>query len=173
MAPVDLTRAGRGATRLLWAMALACLLAVAGALLAQYVWDMRPCPWCVLQRAIYLLMALACIVGALLKPGLARAVPVGLTLLLALGGMASALYQHLVAAQQFSCNLTLADKIVSALQLDSVLPSVFSATASCAEAAVSVAGIPFAYWSLALFSALAGAAAVQVVLLARGSRHAG
>ncbi|MEY4561802.1 MAG: hypothetical protein RLZZ618_1079 [Pseudomonadota bacterium] len=149
------------ATRWLWVMALLCVAAVGAALAAQYVWDMRPCPWCVLQRAIYLLIAVLCVAGACLKSRAARAVPVVLGLLLALSGAASALYQHLVAAASSSCNLTLADKIVSALSLDSLLPSVFSATASCAEAAVSVAGVPFAYWSLGLFAVLAvGLAAV-------------
>jgi disulfide bond formation protein DsbB len=142
-------------TRLLWLMAAVCLAAVGAALLAQYRFDMRPCPWCVLQRGIYLVMAVAFGLGAALGgKRRARAIPVGLGLLLAGAGAASALYQHLVAAQQFSCNRTLADRIVAALQLDETLPSVFSATATCAEAAVSVFGIPFAYWSLALFVAL-------------------
>ena len=145
---------GARAAALPWAMATACVLAVGAALVAQYGWDMRPCPWCVLQRAIYLLIAVACVAAACLKSRRAQAVPLALALVLALSGMASALYQHLVAAAEFSCNLTLADKIVSGLRLDSWLPSVFSATASCAEAAVSVAGVPFAYWSLALFAAL-------------------
>lgn len=148
----------RNAPRLLWAMAAACAMALVLALIAQYGWDMRPCPWCVLQRLLYVLVGLACVLGALL-PG-ARRPLAGVALLVAVAGAASAIYQHTVAAASFSCDLTLADRIVSGLKLDALLPSVFSATASCAEAAVSVLGVPFAYWSLALFVLLAVTAAV-------------
>jgi len=50
--------------------------------------------------------------------------------------------------------LTLADKIISAMKLDTLLPSVFSATASCADAAVNLLGVPYAFWSLGLFAGL-------------------
>ncbi len=84
-----------------------------------------------------------------------------LALLLALIGAAAALYQELVAAKSASCNLTFADKVMSALGLDSVLPWLFQVYASCADAAVALLGVPYAYWSLALFAALAlGAAKV-------------
>ncbi|HWI10211.1 MAG TPA: disulfide bond formation protein B, partial [Burkholderiaceae bacterium] len=76
----------------------------------------------------------------------------GVALLLALCGVAAALWQHFQAAASASCNLTLADKIVSGwLGLDSLLPDVFSARASCADAAVKLFGVPYDFWSLALF----------------------
>jgi disulfide bond formation protein DsbB len=52
----------RTSRRLPLAMALACVLAVGFALFAQYVLDMRPCPWCVLQRLLFLIIALLCVV---------------------------------------------------------------------------------------------------------------
>jgi len=153
----DAARSSSSTRRLLAALSALCLLAVGAALVAQYAFDMRPCPWCVLQRGVYLLMALALGLSAALhrRAGPAWKILAALGLSLAAAGIASALYQHLVAAQQFSCSRTLADKIVAATQLDALLPAVFSATASCAEAAVSVLGIPFAYWSLGLYLILA------------------
>jgi disulfide bond formation protein DsbB len=56
-----------------------------------------------------------------------------------------------VAAASASCNLTLADRIVSGLQLDALLPPVFQATANCAEAAINLFGVAYEFWSLALF----------------------
>ena len=53
---------------LLVAIALLSLGAVGAALLTQHVWGMQPCPWCVLQRAIFCLIAIAALLGALL-PG--------------------------------------------------------------------------------------------------------
>ena len=147
--------------RLPLAMALACVIAVGFALLAQYVFDMRPCPWCVLQRLIYLVIAVLCVVCAFAPWRRAR---IGLsvaTLVLATSGILAAVYQHEVAAKQFSCNLTFADTVVTALRLESLWPTMFKVTATCAEAAVSLLGVPFEYWSLALFALLAlGAAAL-------------
>ena len=39
------------------------LAAVVVALVTQHVFDMQPCPWCVLQRLIFVLIALVALVG--------------------------------------------------------------------------------------------------------------
>jgi len=133
---------------------LLSLGALAAALVSQHVFDMQPCPWCVLQRVIFVLIALAALLGLLWRNvrGLRVAATIGIVL--AAFGAAAALWQHMVAAQSASCKLTLADRIVSGLQLDALLPQVFAATASCAEAAVQLFGLPYEYWSLALFGVL-------------------
>ena len=142
--------------RWLAGVALACLAAVGVALVSQHAFDMQPCPWCVLQRLVYLAVALACGVGLLWRSATGRRVAGSVGALLALIGVAAAWWQHYRAAASASCNLTLADKIVSGwLQLDSLLPDVFAARASCADAAVSLLGIPYDFWSLALFAACA------------------
>jgi disulfide bond formation protein DsbB len=148
----DLSRIS--ATQRFAAMAVLCLAAVAAALVAQHRFDMQPCPWCILQRVIFLALALVCIVAAAWSSRGARLALGGVALVLALCGMASAIYQHVVAAKQFSCNLTLADKIITALGLESLAPALFQVTASCADAAVSILGVPFEYWSLGLFAFL-------------------
>jgi protein dithiol:quinone oxidoreductase len=137
------------------ALALLCLAAVGAALFTQHVWDMQPCPWCILQRVIFLLIAALLLLGAFL-PG--RVAFVGLAVLAALGGIAAALYQHFVAAKSTSCNLTLADKIVSGIGLDKLLPPVFEVRASCADAAVDLLHVPYEFWSLGLYVVLAVAA---------------
>src|SRR6185295_12139188 len=114
--------ANLSARQWLLAMAALCIAGVALALVGQYGFDMRPCPWCILQRLLFVLMALLCLAGAA-----TRAAPT----------------QRFVAAKSQSCNLTLADKIVSGLQLESMLPSLFQITGSCADGAVSVLGVPF------------------------------
>jgi disulfide bond formation protein DsbB len=129
--------------------------AVAAALVTQHVFDMQPCPWCALQRVIFLSISLAALPGLLLPQASARRFSGALMLLLAACGMAAALWQHFVAASSTSCNLTLADRIVSGLGLDSLLPQVFAAYASCADAAAKLAGVPYEFYSLALFSGLA------------------
>ncbi|WP_298824783.1 disulfide bond formation protein B [uncultured Piscinibacter sp.] len=137
------------------ALALVSLGAVGLALISQHVYGMQPCPWCILQRVIFVLIALLLLIAAFL-PG--RGLFVGLSVLAALAGIAAALYQHFVAAKSDSCNLTLADKIVSGLGLDKAWPDVFEVRASCADAAVDLLHVPYEFWSLALYVLLAVAA---------------
>jgi disulfide bond formation protein DsbB len=146
---------GRPAS-LAWAvMVLLPLAAVAAALVSQHVYDMQPCPWCVLQRVVFVAIAAVSLPAWLLRLPLARRLLAGTALLLAACGMAAALWQHFVAASSTSCNLTLADRIVSSLGLDGLWPEVFAAYASCADAAVKLAGLPYEFYSLALYAALA------------------
>ena len=71
---------------------------------------------------------------------------------LGVAGGAAALYQNLVAAKLPSCDMTLADRIVSGLGLDAWQPEVFEVRSSCADAAVSLLGVPFELWSFGLFA---------------------
>ena len=147
--------AARAGSRLLAGIAAASVAAVALALVAQHAFDMQPCPWCILQRLIYLLIAVLCGATAALRRGPVQTGAMALSLALAVSGVAAAVFQHVVAAKSFSCNLTLADTIITALGLESLVPALFKVTATCADAAVSVLGVPFEYWSLALFAAIA------------------
>jgi len=139
---------------LLALMALASLGSVAGALVAQYHFNMQPCPWCILQRVLFVLIGLVAAVGVLAPVALLRRLLGGLIGLLAVGGGAAALWQHFVAAKSASCDLTLADRIVSGLKLDATWPQLFEVRASCADAIASILGVSFDFWSLALFACL-------------------
>ena len=139
------------------------LLAVAAALFTQYAWDMQPCAWCVLQRLVFVAVAAAALLGLVLPGAIGRRLGAGLAMLLAGLGLAAALWQHFVANQSSSCNLTLADKVTGATGLDRLLPEVFAAYASCADAKADLAGVPYEFWSAALFTALS-LAALRVVL---------
>jgi protein dithiol:quinone oxidoreductase len=151
--------------RWLWPLAVFVpLAAVAAALVSQHGFDMMPCPWCVLQRVVFLAIALVALLGWIVGAALPRRVAALLMLVLAGCGMAAALWQHFVAASSVSCKLTLADRIVSALGLDSMAPEVFAAYASCADAAVKLFGVWYEYYSLALYLLLA---AMALLLLRR------
>jgi disulfide bond formation protein DsbB len=147
--------------------ALLGVAAVAAAVWTQVALNMQPCPWCILQRVIFLAIALAAVIGMLWRSALGRRVGAALALALAGCGAAAALWQHFVAASSASCNLTLADRIVGALGLDARWPQLFMATATCADAKVDLLGVPFEFWSLGLFVLLA-AAAVAVLIRPRG-----
>lgn len=146
-----------GAKAVLAGIALVCFAALAAALVSQYQFDMQPCPWCILQRLVFLLLGVVALLGALI--GRLRRPLAWALLPLAAAGAAAALWQHFVAAASDSCNLTLAERIVGWTGLDAALPQVFVAYASCQEAAVKLFGLPYEAWSLLLFLAI-GAAAV-------------
>ncbi len=144
---------------LLGGVALTGVAAVSVALVAQHVFGLEPCPWCVLQRAIFLAVSLVCTLGLPWPGRAARVLAAGLGALLSLSGMAAASWQHWVAAASDSCAVSLADRIVIGLGLDTLWPNVFFAGTGCADAQASLLGVPFALWSLALFATL-GAACV-------------
>ncbi len=146
------------ARALLFTGALLALSAVGVALLTQHVGGMMPCPWCVLQRLQLVAIAAIALLGVLTtRPALQKASAAGV-FLLAASGLAAALWQHFVAAATASCNMTLADRIVGGLGLDGLLPEVFAAYASCADAAVKIVGLPYEFFSGALFVFLAALA---------------
>ena len=142
----------------LLAIAALAIAGVVAALVGQYGFDMRPCPWCILQRLLFVLIALLCLLGALPGSRAAQRAAAGSVVLVAALGIATALWQHFVAAKSTSCNLTFADKLLNALHVESLSPELFGITGSCADAKVDLIGVPFEFWSLALFVLLAGLA---------------
>lgn len=132
---------------------------VAIALMTQHLFDMQPCPWCILQRVGYLLCGAFALLALLMpsRSGTGRLITglffllIGLTALSTLG---IALYQHWVAAASDSCAITSADKFLMKSGLSMWLPEVFQPTASCAEANADLLGVPYALWSAALATML-------------------
>jgi disulfide bond formation protein DsbB len=143
------------------------LAAVGAALVSQHVFDMQPCPWCTLQRLIFLAIAAVAVVGAVWRSRWGQGLCAFTLTALAGCGIAAALWQKLVASSSLSCNLTFADRFLMALNLPNWAPEVFEPRASCAEASVDLLGVPYAVWSLMLFVLLAASA---VALLARATR---
>jgi disulfide bond formation protein DsbB len=150
-------------TRIFALAALACAGAVSAGLVTQHVYDMQPCPWCILQRLIFVLIGLIAVLGMLWRSRAGILSSAFAMDLLAAAGVAAALWQHFVAASSSSCNLTLADKIIAGSGLDGMAPEIFAPRASCSDAAVTLFGVPYEFWSLAIFSML-GALAVLVIL---------
>ncbi len=153
---------------LLGALAIAAFAAFGFALFSQHVLEMQPCAWCILQRMICLTVGIAAGVGWLLNRPASLFGAGTLTLLLALSGIVAAWYQHTVAANLFSCDLTFADRFVAASGLDRLLPSIFGIYATCADSVTTLLGVRYELWTLLLFALMAMGAAG--VLLTTG-RH--
>ncbi len=140
-----------GATPLLAFVAILCFGSIAAALVSQYAFGMEPCPWCILQRLIFAVIGVLALIGLAIRAATATRVVAVVGVLLALAGIAAAVWQQSVAAKSASCNLTLADRIVGWTQLDRLVPDAFEARASCADAAFSLLGVPYAIWSAVVF----------------------
>lgn len=153
-------------------VAIAATAAVGAALYGQHVQGMQPCPWCILQRLIFLLIAALALVTAALPTGWRLRLPLGALAvgLAALCGVAAALYQNLVAAHQPSCDMTLADRIISGMGADALLPELFEVRASCADAAVKLLGVPYELLSCALYLLIAAAAIWVMQMQERSQR---
>ena len=140
---------------------------VFAALVSQHVFDLQPCPWCIIQRLAYLLVGIFALLSLLAtQTSLWARLPLLLAAVSAVGGLAGALYQHFVAAESASCAYTAADRFLMATGLDELLPAVFKATAACDEANAPLLGVPYSLWSAAL-------AVLLLALVARAMYRAG
>ncbi len=145
-------------------ISLLAFLALLFALFSQHVLGMAPCAWCVLQRMIVLAIAIVAGLGWWLhgrRPGAAQ-LAAAVSGALALGGVVAAWYQHTVAANSFSCDLSFADAVVTTSRLDVLLPQVFGIYATCADSAVDLLGVRYEIWTLILFVVLALLAVVAL-----------
>jgi len=154
--------------QVLTGVAVAGLAAVGAAVATQAFLGMLPCPWCVFQRLMYVLVAVLALLAAW-GPKAGRLPLIGLALVADAWGLGAALWQQFYASKSPSCDMTLADRVVSGLKLDGLFPDVFMALASCADATVPLLGVSYAAWSALLFTALGATLvwALRFVLRAR------
>ena len=145
-----------------WVMAAMCVAPVGLALVSQHLLGHEPCPWCVLQRVIFLAIALVAMAASFARASWLQRLALIVIIGLAIAGCAAALWQHFVAASSQSCNLTLADKIIHGLELDTVLPEVFEPRASCADAIFHFLGLAYELWALLLYVVLAVSAVMAI-----------
>lgn len=141
--------------QLLNLIAFICLASVAFALFSQHVLGMLPCAWCVLQRLIFILIALICLLVNFSGSLLYQKVLTFLAATLSIGGVVAAWHQTTVASVSFSCDMTFADVFMSRQTgLDAAIPWLFGIYATCMDAAVELFGVEYSIWALILFAAL-------------------
>ena len=136
-------------------IALTALGSVCFALSTQHLLGMHPCVWCVFQRLVCFVIASVAMIGVLFAHRHVQLFSGLLVTMTALIGIAAAIAQHRAIAVQDSCALSVADKVISGLGLDMAIPFVFAPEATCVEAAATLLGVPYEFWTLLLFSGLA------------------
>ena len=148
------------------ALALGTLGLVAVGLELQQLYRLAPCPFCIFQRLLYIVIGVVALLGVVLPVG--RLLWGGLITALAAGGVAVAGYQswmqafpHLATECGYS-DPTLIERLVDWLGMQ--WPGLFLATGFCTSREWEFLSLSMANWSFLVFLGIAGYA----VLLMRG-----
>lgn len=144
-------RSGRTFT----AIFVACLALLGFALYLQHVKGLDPCPWCVVQRLGFMLIALIALIGALHRPGIAGVVAYSLLGLAAsLAGIAAGAYHVWLQSDPVraaKCVGSPVERILDALQLGRIAPPLLQYDGPCTLKPWSLLGLSIPEWSLAWF----------------------
>ncbi|CAN5203637.1 disulfide bond formation protein B [soil metagenome] len=132
-------------------VAFACLGVIGAALYMQHAKDMAPCPWCVIQRYCFLLVALICLIAAAFPRGATRA-GAGVGMLAALGGAGSASWHLWVKAHpEVSCGIDPLETSLNKIPPAELMPYLFKADGFCTTEYPPLLGLSIPQWSLLSF----------------------
>ena len=132
-------------------IAILAVVAVGIALTTQHVLGMQPCVWCVFQRLVCILIAFSALIGVIFTNRPIQVISALLVVGWSVVGVSAAVAQHKAVLEQDSCALSIADKVISWTGLDISMPTVFEPQATCVDAAASLLGVPYEFWTLLLF----------------------
>ena len=136
---------------LLIAIALACFGLIGGALYFQIVDEMLPCPWCVIQRYLFLAIGIICLVSACLPASGTRRGTL-LAALFALGGVGAAGWHNWIMAHpKISCGLDPLETSLNHIFPAKVLPTLFRADGICTTPYDPFLGLSLPQWALLWF----------------------
>ena len=135
---------------LMLAIALGCIAALCVAMYLQHVMGMLPCPLCVIQRYLFLAVAVLCLIGVATRmPKLWG----GLALLGAIGGAGVAgRHVYILAHPGLSCGIDPLQTALNKVFTAEYLPFLFQANGMCEDALAPVLGLSIPQWSLVSFS---------------------
>ena len=125
------------------------IILLAIALYFQFVQNLEPCPLCIMQRLVFLLLTLVLLVGGIHNPQARGQQGYALgTLIIALSGVALAGWQ--LYLQYFPHNINTGcgpgfNYMVMNLPLSTSLKMIFYGTAECAEISWTFLGLSLAY----------------------------
>ncbi|MFC3148716.1 disulfide bond formation protein B [Piscinibacterium candidicorallinum] len=134
---------------------LACIAALASAVILQKAWNLYPCPLCILQRYAFIALAAACVLALFWRPATWLA---GLAALSGLGVAGFHLYRLAVPSE--ACGRDAVEAFVNGLPMAQWAPSWFAATGLCSDPIPPVLGISFPGWAFILFLLCGAALAV-------------
>jgi protein dithiol:quinone oxidoreductase len=152
--------------RVLALVSAACFAIIAAGIVLQQVYNLEPCPMCIVQRYAFILTGIVAGVGAAFK---GRAAHIGTALLM----LVTAGFGAFVAARQswlqwyppevVSCGRDFYG-MIETFPLKRAIPMIFRGSGDCTKVDWSFLGLSFANWAFVWFSAFI---VVALVLIAR------
>ncbi len=138
---------------LLLSIAFFCLLALAIALYLQHGHGMLPCPYCVIQRYLFLGVTVLALLGvAAHQPKIGA----GVCLTLTLGGLGvAAKHLYVLANPGLSCGIDPKEAFLNKLPTAEYIPTIFHADGLCEGATAAVLGLTVPQWTLAAWIVVA------------------
>lgn len=147
-----------------WALALVLASGgiLCGALVMEHVFDLAPCPLCLMQRIWIFFAALSAYIGLLHNPrlGIYPLVTIVCAVIGAYFSLKQLWLQSLPEDQVPACGPDLA-YMFEAFPLSEVIAAMTKGTGDCAEVAFSLFGISLPGWALLTFIALIAGASLQ------------
>jgi len=147
--------------KILLLIAAVSLALVGAALYLQHAKDMLPCPLCIIQRYLFLGVAIFSLIGAFASK---VKVWTGVALLSALGGLGVAgKHLYVLAHPGFSCGIDPMETVLNRIPTATLLPYMFRADGLCEAALDDVLGLSVPQWS-ALWFVILGLSLVWVLV---------
>lgn len=155
------------------AVGIACVGLLTAAYYAQYgPSQLQPCPLCILQRYVYIAIALLALGGAAAGPARMGGMVVASVLgLLAAMGAALSVWQVSKGASMTSCDTDTVGLFVYGLPMRSWWPEFLAAYGGCADKIPPVLGVSIPMWSLIWFAAIFMVCEITFVKLLKSARH--
>ena len=140
---------------------LACVACLGFAYFAQFYLGLEPCPLCIFQRLVFLVLGAVFLAGALHHPvgvagARAYAALIGLTAVIGAGIAGRQVWlQHLPPEQVPRCGPGL-DYLLETLPLNEIVREVLTGSGECAKVDWTLLGLSMPAWCLLLFLGLGG-----------------
>lgn len=160
-------------TRTIFAlMSAVCVALLIAAYYLQYSHGQQPCPLCILQRYVYLGIAVVALVAAAVGPARIGAMVIaGVLGGFAATGAALAIWQISKGDSMASCLTDPVGEFVYALPMRGWWPEFLAAYGGCADKYPPIFGLSVPMWSLICFLALLTTSEFLLVKLLRRARH--
>ena len=154
------------------AIGVSCVALLGGAYFMQYgPGQLQPCPLCILQRYVYMAIAVVALAAAAIGPNRLFAMLVTAVLnVLATLGAGLALWQVTKGDTMTSCATDLVGQIVYALPMRAWWPEFLAAYGGCADKVPPILGVSVPVWSMFWFAGFAAICGFVFVKL-RHSAH--
>jgi protein dithiol:quinone oxidoreductase len=151
------TRSSGVTPYVLGAALLVCIAALAVAYYLQHVLLLEPCPWCIAQRILFMIVGLFALAALVHRRW--RRVYSSLGAFFAVAGIVAAAYHLRLQGRPESsvCMGGWLEKLLDASQLGKLWPAMFQYDGPCVLAPWEMLGLTIPEWSLACFVALSAA----------------